>query len=227
MLRRSKYIPILICAALLCGCDRGGDAEKAPETGKAVFLEIRWPADGVSVKYELLPDKAAQNATAEELERRVEELRAANDRDALLESVGKAAGVSGAAEKIDMYESETVAVELTAGYASRLSPNPEGKLLVPVPAGERVGCVISHRFTAHPVNLKVRDTVSAEEREKLENALKERPVFSLRLAGEVWGYFTGGTEQEALESAVELVMAYARVGLKKSEPLIVDCPTCS
>ncbi|MFH1550072.1 MAG: hypothetical protein ABIH04_05885, partial [Planctomycetota bacterium] len=114
-MKRFKYIPILICAALLCGCDRGGDAEKAPETGKAVFLEIRWPADGVSVKYELLPDQAVQNATVEELERRVEELRAANDRDALLQAFGEAAGVSDAAEKIDMYESETVAVELTAG----------------------------------------------------------------------------------------------------------------
>ena len=225
MLKRFKYVPILVCVALLCGCD--GDAEKTPETGKAIFLEVRWPAEGVSVKYELLPDQAARNATTDELERRVDEMRAANDRDALLESVGEAAGMSDAAEKIDMYESETVAVELTAGYASRFSPHPEGKFLVPVPAGERVGCVISHRFTAHPVRLEVRDTVSVEEREKLENGLKEMHVFSLRLACEVWGYFTGGTEQEALESAVELVMAYARVGLKKSEPLIADCPTGS
>jgi len=223
-LKRFKYIPILICAALLCGCD--GDGEKAPETGKAVFLEIRWPADGVSVKYELLSDQATQNATADELELRVEEMRAANDRDALLESVGKAAGVSDAAEKIDMFESEAVAVEFTAGYVSWLGPEAEGNLLVPVPAGEKVGCVIYYRFTVHPVTLKVRDTVSGEERGKLENALKEMPVFALRRPGDFEGYFTGVTEEEALESAMKLVIAHARAGLKKTEPPIVECITC-
>lgn len=226
-MKKFKYIPILVCAALLCGCDRGGDAEKAPETGKTIFLEIRWPANGISVQYELLPDQAVQNAAADELERRVEEMRAANDRDALLQAVGEATGISDAAEKIDMYVSEAVAVEFTAGYASRLSPHPEGNFLVPVPPGERVGCVISRRFTVHPVRLEVRGTVSGEEREKLENALEEKPVFALRLVSEVWGYFTGGTEQEALESAMELVVAHARLELKKTEPLIVVCPTCS
>jgi len=217
-------IPALIIIATLSGC---GDPEEPGET-ITFFLEVSWPENGTSVKFDMPVDTEILNTDTKELERRVSDILTKHDEASLFKTIENAAGVSNAAQKVVISELNQDCIEITWSLPSTdLAVLPDRNLPVPDSSNRAITGVVSKTFVLHPVSISVREECSVEEKSKIESSLKEMHCYSLRLGKETQGYFTGKTGKGATRAAMKFVIAHAHTAVKKAQPLITgDCPFC-
>jgi hypothetical protein len=203
---------LLLLAALVAGCK---PAEKPAAPGTNIYLKTTWPHQGMSVEFTIPVTDDTLQLPPEVLQQRKDELIALHDRDAFFKAIEAASAVADAGKKIDLFESEDIAVELSASFAVELYSLQEKERLVPSYGNGELHTSFSHDFNMRPVVVKARDGVSEEERAKLEKALGEMKVYSLRHGdSEFLGYFAAKSEKEAIEDAVKIVIADAHVGMQ-------------
>jgi len=212
-MRRLAAISLMVCLVVLCGCPQQARYQM-------ITLEVNWPVDGRAIGYILSVDEATLDSEVSVLLDREKKLKTEHSREILLTKISAASGIDKIDEKIDLLESKVVFVELKAAFPANLKPTSEGNIPVPASGGEAIKSVSSHIFVLHPVTVKIRGNVGKDEKSKLEQALKDMKIYSLKGPGKSpYGYYYGKTEKEAIEKAMEPVIAFAHIGLKKSTPV--------
>ncbi len=212
-MRTLTAISLMVCLVVLCGCPRQARYQM-------ITLEVNWPDDGTAIGYILSVDEETLDSEVSELCAREEKLKTEHGRDVLLMKISAASGIEKIDDKIDLFESEVVFVELKAAFPANLKSINRGGIPVPASGGEAIKSVSSHTFVLHPVTVTIRDNVGEDEKSKLGQALKEMKIYSLKGPRKSpYGYYFGKTEREAIEAAMEPVIAFAHIGLKKSESL--------